>query len=124
MFAARTDIAHHTDWIEGAIELVTLIDGPAGLGTTWEHFAVLMGKAFVTANVCNAFEPNRRFGWQSGKPFVSQFTYELEPVGRATRLDWTVDAEETGIVQLAEPLVERQIRTMLERSLARLQAFL
>jgi carbon monoxide dehydrogenase subunit G len=121
VFSVLTDIAHHTDWLEGTVELITLIDGPAGWGTTWEHRAVMMGKTFVSANVCNVFESKRKFGWISGKPFVSQVNFVLEPAGDLTRLEWVIEAEEAGIVQLAEPLLERLIREMLVRSLVRLK---
>lgn len=79
MFSARTGISNHTDWLEGAIELVTLVDGPPRLGTPWKHIAVTVEKTYVSSNVSNAFEPNRKFGGKSGKSFTAQVTFVLEP---------------------------------------------
>jgi hypothetical protein len=36
IFAVLTDIPHHTDWVDGLIELISLKDDPAKLGTMWE----------------------------------------------------------------------------------------
>ena len=44
IFAVLTDIPHHTDWLEEPVELISLIDGPAKLGTKWEQNAIPWGK--------------------------------------------------------------------------------
>ena len=36
IFAVLTDIPHHVDWAEGPIELISLTDSPAKLGSIWE----------------------------------------------------------------------------------------
>ena len=44
IFAVLTDIPHHTDWLEEPVELISLIDGPAKLGTKWEQNAIPWGQ--------------------------------------------------------------------------------
>lgn len=39
IFAILTDIPHHVDWVDEPVELVSLCDGPAKLGTKWEQNA-------------------------------------------------------------------------------------
>jgi len=68
IFAVLTDIPHHVDWVEEPIELVSLSDGPAKLGTKWEQNADRLGKKLVTLNMCNIYEKNKKFGWKSENP--------------------------------------------------------
>jgi hypothetical protein len=124
IFAILTDIPHHTDWLEEPVELVSLSGGPAKLGTKWEQNANPLGKKLVTVNTCNLYEINEKFGWITEKPFLAKVTFLLESEGDITILTWTVESEETGIVQLAEPLLVKQTIEMIQKSLIRLKAFL
>jgi hypothetical protein len=124
IFAVLTDIPHHVDWVEEPVELVSLSDGPAKLGTMWQQNAERLGRKLVTLNTCNIYEKNRKFGWKSEKPFPAQVTLLLEPDQDATRLAWTVESEEAGIVQMAEPLLVRQTNEMIRKSLMRLGTYL
>jgi hypothetical protein len=124
IFTVLTDIPHHVDWVSEPIELVSLSDGPAKLGTKWEQNADRLGKKLVTLNTCNIFEKNKKFGWVSKKPFLTQVTLTLESIQDSTKLTWIVESEETGIVQMAEPLLVKQTDEMMRKSLVRLRAYL
>ncbi len=124
IFTVLTDIPHHVDWVNEPLELVSLSDGPAKLGTKWEQTADRAGRKLVTLNTCNIFEKNRRFGWKSEKPYPSQVTFLLEPDHDLTKLTWTVESDEAGIVQLAEPLLVRQTEEMIRKSLIRLRTYI
>src|SRR6266540_2867114 len=88
IFAVITDIPHHVDWVEGPIELTSLSDGPAKLGTKWGQNAHRLGKKVTTVNTCNLYEKNKQFGWASEKPYPTQFTFLLESEGESTKLTW------------------------------------
>jgi hypothetical protein len=124
MFAVLTDIPHHVDWVDEPVELVSLSNGPAKLGTKWEQNADRSGRKLVTLNTCNIYEENKTFGWVSKKPFPTQVTLTLEPEQDSTKLTWIVELEETGIVQMAEPLLVRQTEEMIRMSLIRLKTYL
>jgi hypothetical protein len=124
MFAVLTDIPHHVDWMQEPLELVSLSDGPAKLGTKWEQNADRAGKKLVTLNMCNIYEENKKFGWVSKKPFLTQVKLTLEPVQDSTKLTWIVESEEAGIVQMAEPMLVKQTDEMMRKSLMRLKAYL
>ena len=124
IFAVLTDIPHHMDWVDEPLELVSLSDDPAKLGTQWQQNADRSGKKLVTLNTCNIFEKNKKFGWISEKPFPSQVMFVLEPDHDSAKLTWTVESEEVGIVQLAEPLLVKQTNEMIRKSLIRLKAYL
>lgn len=124
IFAVLTDIPHHVDWVDEPFELVSLSDGPAKLGTVWEQNADRSGRKLVTLNACNIYEKNKKFGWKSKKPFSSQVTFLLEASQDSTKLSWTVESEESGIVQLAEPLMIKQTKQMIRKSLIGLKEYL
>ncbi len=124
IFAVLTDIPHHVDWVDEPLELVSLMDGPAKLGTKWEQNADRSGKKLVTLNTCNIFEKNKKFGWVSEKPFQSQVTFLLESDQDSIELTWIVESAETGIVQMAEPMLVKQTSEMIQKSMARLNAYL
>lgn len=124
IFAVITDIPHHVDWVNEPLELVSLSDGPAKLGTKWEQNADRLGKKLITLNTCNIYEKNTKFGWKSAKPFQSQVMFFLESNSDITKLTWTVQSEEAGIVQLAEPLLVKQTEEMIRKSLTGLKGYL
>jgi hypothetical protein len=124
IFAVLTDIPHHVDWVNEPLELVSLSDGPAKLGTKWEQNADRLGRKLVTMNTCNIYEKNKKFGWVSERPYPSQVTFTLEPDHDSTKLIWIVESEEAGIVQLAEPLLVKQTNEMIRRSLLRLKTYM
>jgi hypothetical protein len=124
MFAVLTDIPHHVDWVDEPVELVSLSDGPAKLGTKWEQNADRSGRKLVTLNTCNIYEENKKFGWISKKPFLTQVTLTLEPIQDSTKLTWIVESEETGIVQMAEPMLVKQTDVMMRTSMMRLKAYI
>ena len=86
IFAVVTDIPHHVDWVEEPLELISLSDGPAKLGTRWEQNAHRLGKKLVTVNTCNIYEKDKKLGWISEEPFQAQVTLSLEPDQGSTKL--------------------------------------
>ncbi len=124
IFTVIADIPHHVDWTDGPIQLVSLRDGPAKPGTSWEQNTDRLGKKLLTVNVCNVYEAKRKLGWKSDKPLPSQVTFLLEPDHDSTKLTWTVESEEVGIVQLAEPLLVRQTEEIIRKSLMHLKDLL
>lgn len=124
IFAVLTDVQHHKDWAEGPIELMSLTDNPAKLGTVWEHKSDLLGRRLVTSNECNVYETDRKFGWLTEKPLSSQITLTLEPEKDSTKLTWSVQSEATGIAQLAEPLLVKETKEAIQKSFSGLRAYL
>jgi hypothetical protein len=124
IFAVLTDIPHHVDWIEYPVDLISLSNGPAQLGTTWKQNATRQGKKLVLVNTCNIYEKNRMFGWKTEKPYLAQVTLLLQPDADDTKITWIVESEQAGIVQLAEPLLIKQTNDMIRKSLISLNLFL
>jgi hypothetical protein len=124
IFTVFADIPHHVDWVEEPIELTSLIGGPAKLGTKWEQNANRFGKKLFLLNTCNIYEANRKFGWKTEKPFLAQVIFLLEADKGVTKLTWSIESDEGGIVQLAEPLLIKQTDLIIRNSFSRLKKYL
>ena len=124
IFSVLTDVQRYTGWAEGLIELISLTDDPAQLGTRWEHVSDLLGRRLVTANECNVYEANQRFGWLTGNPITSQITLSLQSGHDATLLTWIVESDAAGIAQLAEPLLIKETKARIQKSFNGLQVYL
>ena len=108
----------------GPIELISLTDNPAKLGSIWEHMSDLLGRRLATSNECNVYETNRTFGWITEKPITSQITVSLQPEKDSTKLIWSVESEATGIALLAEPLLVKETKDRIQKSFNGLNVYL
>lgn len=66
---------------------------------------------------------NCRFGWVTGKPLSFQTTFFLQPESDSTRLRCGMEWEATGVAQMAEPLLVKETREQIAKSLAGLKAY-
>lgn len=110
--------------VERFFPRLSLIGGPAKLGTKWEQNANRFGKRLFLLNTCNIYETNRKFGWKTEKPFLAQVTFLLEADKGVTKLTWSIESDEGGIVQLTEPLLIKQTDLIIRNSFARLKKYL
>ncbi len=124
IFAVLTDIRHHPDWLNGTIELASLSEHPARLGTIWEHFSDLLGRQVLISNKCNLYKTNSKFGWVTGKPLAFQTTFFLQPGSDSTGLSCGMEWESTGVAHMAEPLLVKENSERIAKSLAGLKAYL
>jgi len=65
-------------------------------------------------------EPNRRFVVRSKTGPGWLGTWDFEPDGTGTRLQWTGQLTMKGFTRLLEPLIGRQMRCQIEQQFAQL----
>jgi hypothetical protein len=124
IFAVLTDIRHHPNWMNGTLELASLPDNPARLGSRWEHFSDLLGRRVLISNKCNLYQTNSKTGWITGKPLAFQTTFFLQPGSDSTGLRWKMEWESTVVAQMAEPLLVKGTREQIAKSLVGLKDYL
>jgi uncharacterized protein YndB with AHSA1/START domain len=125
VFAAVTDVAHHTDWARGPEEITGISDDPVRLGTTWQQVGKLLGRKIVNRMQVNAYEENRKFGYASDKPFPVQLLYTLAPVPGGTELRVHASGEPANVFgKVAMPLLARSLERQMEADLCTLKALL
>jgi hypothetical protein len=71
------------------------------------------------------YEENRKFGFQSDKPFSMHILFDLEPVPAGTNLHLFADGEPDGFFgKLAMPIVTRFLERQMASDLYSLKAIL
>jgi uncharacterized protein YndB with AHSA1/START domain len=125
VFAAVTDVAHHTDWARGPEEITGISDDPVRLGTTWQQVGKLLGRKIVSKMQVNTYEENHKFGFGSDRPFPVQLLFTLEPVPGGTELRVHASGEPANVFgKVAMPLLTRSLERQMESDLYALKAIL
>jgi uncharacterized protein YndB with AHSA1/START domain len=125
VFAALTDVARHTEWARGPAEINHVSDNPARLGTTWEQVTKLLGKKFATTMRVNVYEENGKFGFETDKPFNSQFLFTVVPVSGGTEVRMAVSGEPANFFgKVTIPLLIKSVERQMESDLLALKALL
>jgi uncharacterized protein YndB with AHSA1/START domain len=124
VFAFLADFENLPRWNYAISRTQKLSDGPVGVGTRYLQARTLPTPSEQTFEV-SEYQPDRRvsvtgtFG-----PFPGRVTYELEPVGDATRLTNTMDLEPTGLLRLAAPLATTRVKAAVAQNLHTLKELL
>jgi hypothetical protein len=125
VFAALTDVAHHTDWARGPAEITGISDDPVRLGTTWEQTTSLLGRKIANRMQVNTYEENHRFGFGSDRPFPMQLLFTLEPIPGGTKLRMLASGEPGNVFgKMAMPILRRSLERQMESDLYALKAML
>jgi uncharacterized protein YndB with AHSA1/START domain len=125
VFAALTDVQHHTEWAKGPEEISDVSDQPVRLGSTWQQTAKLLGKKIVAKLQVNEYEENRKFGFGSDKPFPMQFLFTLTPVAEGTEVRMTGSGQPSNIFgKLALPIMVKSVERQMESDLYTLKGIL
>jgi uncharacterized protein YndB with AHSA1/START domain len=122
VFAALADVAAHTDWAKGPEEIRNLSENPAGLGTSWQQVAKLMGRTMVAECKVDAYEENRRFGFSGDKPFPFQVVWDLEPASGGTQLTMGGQFEPDGFFKIATSVLNGTLESQMKADLLTLKA--
>jgi len=122
VFAALVDDGAHARW-SSALRTKTS-DGPVGVGTTYRVAGKSLGRSFELSSTVTEFEANRRFAMATRTPFIAIFTYSLTPVDGGTRVHETLDAEFSGLLKLAQPLLSQTFRRQMQGDLETLRTLI
>jgi uncharacterized protein YndB with AHSA1/START domain len=122
VFQAVVDFNSHPQWRSGLIKAEVTSSGPLGVGTTYVYNIQVMGRNIETKGEVVEYDPPRVYAWRATSgPFPLSGNVRCEAVPEGTRVTETVNAEPGGFFKLAEPLLERQQREQMEKSLRNLK---
>ena len=104
VFAYLCDVAHGPLYITGQREAHKTSAGEMAVGTTFTTTGKFLRR--TATNEVTEYEPNRRFAWKatSGAPVTT--TWGFEPSGPSTRVTFTRVEDATGLLRLAQPVLE------------------
>jgi uncharacterized protein YndB with AHSA1/START domain len=121
VFAALTDVAHHSEWATASVAIRNVSDSPAKLGTTWDQSTVFMSRQVETHFQVTTYDPNLRFSYKTDEPFFTALTFSLDPAPQGTKLTFEVRMELKGFWGLTAPLVSNALKNQMHQDLERLR---
>lgn len=125
VFEYVTNVEHHAQWQTATLEDKILSEGPLGMGTTIHHVGKFLGRRIENTSEVTEYEPNTNFAYKtvSGSLPV-EMRYRFESVEGGTRLTLTAGGETGRFFKLAEPIVARSAKRLLDEDLIRLKNIL
>ena len=125
VFAFVADITNNIKWQTGVIAAEVTSEGPAGVGTTFEYDAEILGRKMETTGELTAYDPPKVHGWKSNSgPFPMSGTTTIESVKGGTMVVQIIEAEVGEFFKIAEPLMIKQMKAQMAKDLEKLRALL
>jgi len=125
VFAYITDPANLTLWQEGLHDINREDDGPVGLGSRWTEKRTVMNRDMDASVEVVEYQPDSRFTIQSVSGSVQmRVEHDLSSSGAGTKLRIVGEGEAGGVMKLAQPMIKRQAKQMIEADLGRLKQVL
>src|SRR5712692_302521 len=117
VFAYLIDPANAPLWQAGVIE--TRSAGKLSKGARFTEVRTFLGQRTESTMEVTEYEPSDRFNLRAvSGPWPIEVLHSLAPAGSGTRLEVTFRGETKGRLRLAAPMLERAVRSDLERNLA------
>lgn len=125
VFAFVTDVDNDAKWQSAVIEAKATSEKKNGLGATYSYIVEVFGKKLETNGEVTAYEPHSRYEWKSTNgPFPISGGSTFEATADGVRVTQTINAEPGGFFKLAEPLMNKQQKSQMEKDLAQLKSVL
>jgi hypothetical protein len=120
------DATNNPKWQDGMVSCEWLMEGPVGVGSTYEQHARFMGRDIRSVFVVTEFQPGRSIEIETiASTFPIQVHRWVEPTGPNS---CTVNAEITGgpegFLRILEPLMRRKAQQSVDADYDRLRALL
>ena len=125
VFACLIDIDRGTEWQAELVEAKQTSSGPFGVGTTIQEVRRFIGRQIESTVQITEFEPGRKMSFESTSgPIPIRGNHTLEPVDGGTSLNLAIEAELTGVLKMAEPMVVNTAKKQITADLAKLKELL
>jgi uncharacterized protein YndB with AHSA1/START domain len=125
VFAYVTDVAKVPEWQDGVVDARQETAGPVALGTRFVEVRNFLGRRLESTVEVTDFEPDRVFTLAtSSGPVPFTIEQRFEPSNGGTRVVVHGHGEPGGFFRVAEPLVARQVKRLLEHNFGTLKDLL
>jgi uncharacterized protein YndB with AHSA1/START domain len=125
VFASLTDVTTYPRWQPGLVEYRQTSAGPLAVGSTGVAVRTVMGQRTESTWQVTELIPNSRYAVKGASgPLAHEIAHTLEPTGNNTTLGVRFQAQPTGLLKIAEPVLAGAIKKDFEEGLQRLKALL
>lgn len=112
-------------WQYGTLDSARISEGVGNIGTLFRSIRYLMGRRVESTFEVTEYELNEKYGFKSlSGPLQSQTSYALEIVEGSTKITVSTQANMVNPLQMAEGILEKQMRKQLKENLAMLKDLL
>ncbi|HEX9067458.1 MAG TPA: SRPBCC family protein [Ktedonobacterales bacterium] len=125
VFAYLTDVTTYTRWQSQLVDYRQTSAGPLAVGSTGIAVRTVMGQKNESTWQVTALVPNTTYTVKSTSgPLTYEIAHTLQPAGNSTRLHVHFQAQPTGLLKIAEPVMAGAIKRDLEDGHHQLKALL
>ena len=112
-------------WQYGTLASARISEGVGTVGTLFRSIGHLMGRRVESTFEVTEYEPNKKYAFKSlSGPLQSQTSYAFEIAEGSTKLTVSTQANLVNPLQMAEGILEKQMRKQLKENLAMLKDLL
>ena len=112
-------------WQYGTLASARISEGVSNIGTLFRSIGHLMGRRVESTFEVTEYELNKKYGFKSlSGPLQSQTSYAFEIVEGSTKITVSTQANMVNPLQMAEGILEKQMRKQLRENLGMLKDLL
>jgi carbon monoxide dehydrogenase subunit G len=121
VFAYIGDLNNMPKWNTTVMDVEQITPGDVGVGTKFKSVGEMLGRRIEGEMQVTAYEPDTKFGVQmNAGPALVNMTLSFKAVGTGTEVNLNAQGNPSGLFKLAEPLMQRRVKSIMEENLVRL----
>jgi len=125
VFAYLTDITTYPRWQSQLVEYRQTSAGPLAVGSTGVAVRTVMGQRTESTWQITELVPTSTYALKSTSgPLAYEHAHTLQPEGSSTRLRVHFQAQPTGLLKIAEPMMAGTVKKELDAGYQRLKALM
>lgn len=125
VFARLMDVTTYTRWQSQLVDYRQTSAGPLAVGSTGVAARMVMGQRNESTWRVTELVPNAAYTVKSDSgPLAYQIAHTLQPAGSGARLNVAFQAQPTGLLKVAEPLLAGSVKKELEEGFEQLKVLL
>ena len=110
-------------WNTTVMDVEQITPGDVGVGTKFKSVGKMLGHRIKGEMQVTAYEPDTKFGVQmNAGPALVNMTLGFKTVGTSTEVRLNAQGNPGGLFKLAEPVMQRRVKSIMEENLARLRS--
>jgi uncharacterized membrane protein len=124
VFAFLSDFENNLKWRASQVEVEKTSSGPIGVGTTYRLVNNVLGRRVELGATVVEYEPPWRFVSMDEGPIPVRAQRLFESVGGGTRVSLKIEADLSGFLKVAEPLLAPILKRRIEADSNQAKRFL
>jgi carbon monoxide dehydrogenase subunit G len=123
VFAFIGNLNNMPKWNTTVMGVEQITPGDVGVGTKFKSVGEMLGRRIEGEMRVTAYEPDSKFGIQmNAGPALVNMALSFKTVGTGTEVSLNAQGNSGGLFKLAEPVMQRRVKSIMEENLARIRS--